>query len=84
VATESAIADYVADRCNLPPGALTASEIVTRLRAVGVDETLVEDVGALLGECEQLRYAGETASETNAIGERAMGCLDRLERERLR
>jgi len=83
-ATATAIADYVADRCNLPAGALTAAEVIARLRACGVDGELVDEVAGLLADCERQRYAGDRTGQTDAVVERAERCLDRLEREKIR
>jgi hypothetical protein len=81
-ATAQALGDYVADRCNLPAGALTGAEVVERLRQADVAPDLVADVEALLAACEQLRYAGASGG-TDGIAEKAARCIDRLERERI-
>jgi hypothetical protein len=82
-ATAQALADYVADRCNLPAGALTGTEVVDRLRQADVAADLVADIEALLATCEQLRYAA-VSGDTNGLPEQAARCVARLERERLR
>jgi hypothetical protein len=82
-ATAQALGDYVADRCNLPVGALTSAEVVQRLKLTHVPSDLVTDVEALLAVCEQLRYARATGGETDGITQRAVRCIARLERERL-
>jgi hypothetical protein len=82
-ATAQALGDYVADRCNLPAGALTSTEAVERLRQARLEPDLVAEVEGLLAACEQLRYARAQAGETDAIIPRAARCIDRLERERL-
>jgi hypothetical protein len=78
----AALSDYVADRCNLPAGALTAAEVVSRLRDGAVADPLVEAVASVLAECEAQRYAGGAAATTDVL-ERATRCIDDLERERL-
>ena len=80
----AAVSEYVADRCNLPPGALTTTEVVERLADAGISPEVLEDVATLLGDCEQHRYAGGAGGAVNSIAERARRCLDRLEREGLR
>ncbi len=80
----AAVSEYVADRCNLPPGALTTAEVVERLADGGVSPEVLKDVETLLGDCEQHRYAGRARGEANSIARRARKCLDRLEREGLR
>jgi hypothetical protein len=82
-ATAQALADYVADRCNLPAGALTGTEVVDRLRQANVDPDLIVDVEAVLTACEQLRYAA-ASGDTDGLTEQAARCVGRLERERLR
>ena len=80
----AAVSEYVADRCNLPPGALTTTEVVERLADAAVSPEVLKDVQTLLADCEQHRYAGGSDGEANSIAERARKCLDRLEREGLR
>ncbi len=79
----SAVCDYVADRCNLPAGALTSAEVVERLRRGAVTPGLVEDLQTLLNHCEELRYAGAPETGSDSIGERAASCIGRLEKERI-
>ncbi len=83
-ATTTAIANYVADRCNLPEGALTAAEVIERLARSGVADDLVQEIRTLLDECEQRRYAGSAAGDADSIAQQAERCLDRLDRERIR
>ncbi len=80
----AAVSEYVADRCNLPAGALTTAEVIERLAGAAVAPEVLKDVEALLADCEQHRYAGAMGGEANSIADRARRCLDRLERERLR
>jgi hypothetical protein len=77
-----ALSDYVADRCNLPAGTLTRVEVTAHLTASGVPQHLVDDVGDILAECEQLRYGG-AAGQTDALQRRAAATIRGLERERL-
>ena len=84
-AVAAALSDYVADRYNLPAGALTSLEIAERLRTSGVSPALIEEVESLLAECEALRYAGgTTTTKTGSIADLASRCIKRLERERIR
>lgn len=80
----AAVSDYVADRCNAPPGTLTRTEVAERLGASGVGPELGAEVETLLAECEQLRFAGGADAARDSIPERATRCIERLERERLR
>lgn len=79
-----AMSEYIADRCNLPPGALTSAEVVQRLRSSRVAAALIEEVESLLEECETLRYGGAASTETASITDLAARCIRRLERERIR
>jgi hypothetical protein len=80
--TLAALGHYVADRCNLPAGALTSEEILGRLRACGLDGDLVAEVGAVLEECERSRYAGGPAG-ADSVARCAGRCIERLERSPL-
>jgi hypothetical protein len=79
--TAQALGEYVADRCNLPAGALTSAEVVEQLRRTKMPPDLVAEVEALLATCEQHRFAAASA-ETDGITERAARCIERLQRER--
>jgi len=83
-AVGAALSDYIADRCNVPAGALTASEAAERLRSSAVDDELVRTVEELLGECEHAQFAGGVATDAATLIERAEQCIARLERERIR
>lgn len=82
--TAAALSEYVADRCNLPPGAMTPAEVVTRLEGRGVGRDLLDEVKALLTACEAMRYAPGQAGETDSVAERARACIERLQREGIR
>lgn len=81
--TAAALSDYVADRCNLPAGALTSEEALGRLERCGVPETLRSEVAAVLAACEAMRYAGRGVDDSDSIGARAARCIEQLERTRL-
>ncbi len=85
--TAAALGAYVADRCNLPPGAVTSAEVALRLRGAAVPQDLVEAITGLLESCEQARYAGGGAGNgadgVAACADRAANCIDRLARHRL-
>ena len=85
-ATESLLAagDYVADRSNRPAGALTPAETVAELQRRQLPTSIVEEVTAILGAGEQLRYAGGGGDETSSIVERCRTCIGRLESARWR
>jgi len=80
----AAVSEYVADRYNLPAGALTSAEVLERLARGRVPPGLLQDVEQLLADCEQQRYAGHSNSDTESFAQSARRCIDGLERERLR
>ena len=79
----SAVSEYVADRFNLPAGALTTTEVIGRLAAGPIAPDVLREVETLLAACEQHRYAGAASSHSGSIAQRARLCIDRLEREKL-
>jgi hypothetical protein len=80
----SAISGYVADRCDLPSGALTRTEIIQRLRAASVNPNLVQQVETVLSRCEQCRYSGSADGDLQELIRDAKGAIEGLERERIR
>ena len=78
----AAVRGYVEDRLGLVQGAVTASEATRRLREAGANGTVLEDVKALLVDCDQAVYAGSGVA--GDLAERAQSCIGRLERERIR
>ncbi len=79
----AAVIGFVADRCNLPAGAETATDVLAVLRKQGVRAELVGEVQTLLYECEHHRYAGGSGGGSNDLLGRSEACIKRLERERL-
>lgn len=75
---------YVADRLNLPMGGLTRQNITTHLRDAGAPESIIDDVDAVLAECEHRHYAGGTGNHDAALATTARACIDELEGVRLR
>ena len=83
-AVSLALRDYVADRCNLPPGALTADEAIGQLSRHGICAELVAQTRAVLEQCEEMQYAGAAGrdSRNGVLAQQARACIDALERER--
>ena len=79
----SAVSEYVADRFNLPAGALTTAEVLGRLATGPIAPDVLQEVETLLADCEQHRYAGAASWDSGSIAQRAKLCIDRLEREKL-
>jgi len=78
-AVADALLTYVADRENLPAGALTRADAIGRLKARSLPGELVELTDGILATCEAARYAGMSTSNTDLV-ERAQQCLSELER----
>lgn len=76
----AAVARFVADRCNIPEGGVTAAEAIRRLRDRGVPADVISRVEDLLGECERMRYAGAAQADSNDLPTRARRCVNELQR----
>jgi hypothetical protein len=81
-AVGSALPQYVADRCNLPAGGMTRTRVVEELSGRALPADLVQEVDALLGECESIHYAGDGTRAAAELQAAAVACIERLERER--
>jgi len=79
----AALTGYVADRCNLPAGAVTRTDAVTQLQRRAVTDDLVREIDDVLAQCESARYAGGAEGSSNDIVSRAKRCIDQLERVQL-
>jgi tetratricopeptide (TPR) repeat protein len=74
--------EYLAAKLDLPPGAVSREAVAERLRAVGVAPTLIEDAGALLALCEQVRFAPAASGDMAGALHRAEALVRGLERRR--
>lgn len=81
-AVAAALAGYVADRCNLPPGGLTRAEVVRELSQRRVSESIVGEVDRLLECCETLQYAPAGESTGDELADAARRCVRGLAKER--
>lgn len=77
----SALCNYVADRCNLPPGGLTRSEASEHLRDRGVGDELCRRVNGVLEQCEMMQFAGRNVAAIGDLAATAEKCIAALERE---
>ncbi len=75
----AAVSGYIADRCNLPPGGTTRGDAIGALRTRGAPEGLIDEVDALLSECETARYGASPAAVADNLIERALRCVNSLE-----
>ncbi|MBI4718948.1 MAG: BatD family protein [Planctomycetes bacterium] len=76
-----ALTGYVCDRCNLPPGALTAQEVRGVLGTLGVGDDVVREIGSFLDECDAAVYAAGASGAVPAdAAARVQRWLTHLER----
>ena len=80
----AALTGYIADRLNLPEGGLTRQDIVTRLNDVDVPRAIIDQVDAVLIDCEQRHFAGGVDTHDATLAAHAGACIDALEGARLR
>jgi hypothetical protein len=78
-----ALREYLGGRLELPPGALTFSDVADVLRQRGAAEETLTKLRALFEQCEAGRYAGGlyASEEPSAMIERARQAVSQLERE---
>jgi hypothetical protein len=79
----AAVTGYVADRCNLPLGTVTRSEVITELRSRSLPEALVNEIDALLAECETARYGARRDAVGGDLADRARSFVNTLEKRKL-
>lgn len=51
------LADFITDRCGLPPSGHSDSELTGFIRKYGVQESMAADIQKLLEKCSTIRYA---------------------------
>lgn len=78
-----ALTGYIADRLNLPPGALTSADAGRLLTERGADADLAAEVRHLLADVESARYGGASGIDEHEAVRQAGDCLHRLERAHL-
>jgi hypothetical protein len=76
-----ALAAYLADRFDAPPGRYLGQAGVDALRERGVSGALLARIQELVQRCESAVYAGERGDAN--LADEARACLAELERERL-
>lgn len=77
----AALASYLADRLDEPPGRFTGRTAVDWLRQRGVEQATVAACAQLIEQAEAAAYGG--ASSDGSLVRLAEQCLRRLEREKL-
>jgi BatD DUF11 like domain len=78
-----ALRGYLGARLDLPPGALTFTDVAPVLQQRGISAATVEELGRLFEQCEAGRYAGgiQAADAPASMVERARQAAARLEQE---
>ena len=79
----AAVTGYVADRSNLPLCTDPRSEVITELRSRSLPEALVNEIDALLAECETARYGARRDAVGGDLADRARSFVDTLEKRKL-
>ncbi len=80
----AAVTGYLADRLNVPGEAMTRDEARRLLADKNANPTVAAEVDGLLADLELAQFAGLAAAPSSDLIDRATGCLDNLESERLR
>lgn len=75
----AAVIGFVADRCNLPPGAHTSADVAACFAARGVDAGVTADVVALLKRCDMAAYTGGGSVADDAMLREARAIISRLD-----
>lgn len=77
-----ALRRFLANKLNLPPGALTVNEIEAELRRHQVDEPVIDSIRDIFNTCEAMQYAGleSTGDSPASLADRAMQTAGILER----
>jgi hypothetical protein len=78
----SAVAGYVADRCNLPPGAHTRADVAACLSLRNIDPQLARSIGNLMQRCEHAAYTGAESGSPTELAREARTLIHKLERAR--
>jgi hypothetical protein len=75
-----ALAGYISDQFNRPEAGMTTAEAAATLRAGKVPEDLIQEVEAVLSECDRARFAPAAVQAQGASGivARAEGLIRRL------
>ena len=76
----SALAGYIADRCNLPPGAHTRADVAASLQRRQLSSDMIQQVTALMQQCEHAAYTGSANGSVSDLARQAGAILKRLER----
>ena len=78
--------DYFGNRLNLPPGDVTAPDVLGRLRRGGLDESVLDDLRNLCEACDHARFAGVSEADPDSFQDqrrRLAGVLKACERVKL-
>ncbi|MEX0818168.1 MAG: BatD family protein [Pirellulaceae bacterium] len=75
----AALIGLVADATNTPPGVLTSTDAVTKIRELGLPEEIIGHVREVMQLCDDARY-GATGNEVQDLPKRAATVLEELVR----
>ena len=79
----AALASYLADRLNEPPGRCTGSTVIDFLRSRSIRPDLVDQWATVVRRCEEASFGGGTQADGAALCGQALDCLRALERQKL-
>jgi hypothetical protein len=79
----AALAGYLADRLNEPPGRFTGQAAVDFLRARGLSAGVVDQWSAVVAGCEETTFAGGARADLDGLARQALACLTALEHVKL-
>ena len=79
----AALAGYLADRLNEPPGRFTGQAAVEFLRARGLRAAVIDQWSAVVAGCEEATFAGGARADLDGLARQALACLTALERAKL-
>ncbi|MEL6178925.1 MAG: hypothetical protein AAFS10_08220, partial [Myxococcota bacterium] len=76
----SAMNTFLAERLELPPGALSASRLRTRLTDRGVDSDVIEQLLEIRQRCDEARFSPLAADDVETLVQRTVSVFESLRR----
>ena len=70
---------YLGMKLNIPASELDKDSIRERLKQAGVEESIIEDCIAIIGECEMARYAPSAVMNENELYDKASEVINKLD-----
>ena len=79
-----AIWGYFSDKLSMPVSSLSRANIAEQLAARGVDSSTIDEVVALIDECEMAKYAPAASGEKlETVFNQGSEIIDKIERTKL-